>query len=642
MATRNNKSTGRLTELVSYQRRQGGSVAGSLATGIKERLKEKFDPRQLINQQGLLTALFPSLKTYQAKTSASDISKSSLQATSFDEIKPILETIDFNTKITAKNTLVLPALHRDVNVIRQNIVKLVKMRGGDARNKADMYFMKAKEREDKYERELKKEKLKQSKIQKLEEKEKDKNTSLLVRMFTSLFSVIKKGLQTILTAILSLGKTIVGLIRFMGSVIGGIISRLTNFFLNTVLGIDLTKKLKQFLKDFWKANFFRTVFLAIARALMSGPIIRLLLRRLVFPMAAIMGGKELIKSFLDRQMQEGEITLEDERKMFDQDLKEGQRIPVSSISGENLKTYKDLGLIPKDTAILGGSGEGKGTTIPQAYLNELEAAGMDKNIVFEYKDGKRQLYNLKIPGLTEPYLFALTGSEARQWGDYRRKYLQIIDKLIRFKQNQNEIDLSGNQLENLYRAYSETRSAMLNMTEKFMNENYTTGQRPQDKNSIGNRLKRNLQAAKERKKMDYLDILFQNVVDDAKDLGKEIYDTVRPQIEPELEQMEKTWTGLIDKHIFDPARSLKKDAGKTLTDITDFISTETKNSISQLTDLTNNNRRSSVVFKQPIIVDNTNVKKDNDQSAFNVKPSSAWNIEFIDDIFKQTSSFGVK
>jgi hypothetical protein len=156
MATKK-PTTGRLSEIVAYRKSQGSGVAGSLVGGIKERLKEKFDPRQLINQKGLMTALFPGLKTYQSKTTAKELSKSSMQSASFDEIKPILETISFNTKMTAKNTMVLPALHRDVNVIRQNIVKLVKMKGGDARTKADMYFMKAKDREDKYERELKKE-----------------------------------------------------------------------------------------------------------------------------------------------------------------------------------------------------------------------------------------------------------------------------------------------------------------------------------------------------------------------------------------------------------------------------------------------------------------------------------------------------
>jgi hypothetical protein len=230
MATKNNSQSGRLTEIVKYRRSQGGSVTGSLAGGIKERLKEKFDPRQLINQKGLLTALFPGLKTYQAKTFAQDISKSSVQTGSFSEIKPTLETIAFNTKMTAKNTMVLPALHRDVNVIRQNMVKLVKIKGGDARTKADMYFMKAKDREDKYERELKKERNKNKGLSTLKDSEKDDKKGLLGTIISS----ITKGLKFILDSIIGLGKAIIGVFKLMGELIFSIISGAINFLMDVI------------------------------------------------------------------------------------------------------------------------------------------------------------------------------------------------------------------------------------------------------------------------------------------------------------------------------------------------------------------------------------------------------------------------
>jgi hypothetical protein len=145
---------GRLTEIVASRRSRGGGVAGALAGGIKERLKEKFDPRQLINQQGLLAALFPGLKKYQAKTSGSSkTSGKSIDSSSINlsEVKPLFENIQFNTTITAKNLSVLPAIHRDFNVIRQNIGKLLKFEKIDARTKADMYFKEASKREEMYE-----------------------------------------------------------------------------------------------------------------------------------------------------------------------------------------------------------------------------------------------------------------------------------------------------------------------------------------------------------------------------------------------------------------------------------------------------------------------------------------------------------
>jgi hypothetical protein len=62
-----------------------------------------------------------------------------------------LDQIGENTKIAAKNSFVLPAMARDMNVMRQNIIKLVKMSGGKPSTKSDMFFLKAAERESAYE-----------------------------------------------------------------------------------------------------------------------------------------------------------------------------------------------------------------------------------------------------------------------------------------------------------------------------------------------------------------------------------------------------------------------------------------------------------------------------------------------------------
>jgi hypothetical protein len=145
-----------LRDLVSSKRQSGQGVVSSLAGGVKERLKEKFDPRQLINQRGLLVALFPGLKTYKAKTSATRTSGESIEKGSLDvsNVKPIFESIQYNTTLTAKNLSVLPALHRDFNVFRQNLVKYLKLEKGDAATKADMYFKAASKREQMYESQL--------------------------------------------------------------------------------------------------------------------------------------------------------------------------------------------------------------------------------------------------------------------------------------------------------------------------------------------------------------------------------------------------------------------------------------------------------------------------------------------------------
>jgi murein DD-endopeptidase MepM/ murein hydrolase activator NlpD len=130
-----------------------------LAGGIKDRLREKFDPRQLINQRGLMTTLFPGLKTYQSKTSgAPRVAGKSIEQSSLDvsDIKPIFENIQNDSKLTAKNLSVLPSIHRDFNVIRQNVVKLLKLEKIDAATRADMFFKAAAKREEMYESQLSK------------------------------------------------------------------------------------------------------------------------------------------------------------------------------------------------------------------------------------------------------------------------------------------------------------------------------------------------------------------------------------------------------------------------------------------------------------------------------------------------------
>ena len=50
-------------------------------------------------------------------------------------------------KIIAKNSISIPGMARDMNVMRQNIQKLVKLRGGKAKGRADAFFLKEDERE---------------------------------------------------------------------------------------------------------------------------------------------------------------------------------------------------------------------------------------------------------------------------------------------------------------------------------------------------------------------------------------------------------------------------------------------------------------------------------------------------------------
>ena len=144
-----------LSSVVRKYRQSGRGVVGSLAGGIGEKLKERMDPRSLLfKRDGMMTALFPSLKGFQAKgASEKSVSgaTSELLSSGIGALQPVMESIDINSRISAKNSTVLPMMGRDMNVMRQNMVKLVKLQGGNPSTRADMFFMRAKDREAAYE-----------------------------------------------------------------------------------------------------------------------------------------------------------------------------------------------------------------------------------------------------------------------------------------------------------------------------------------------------------------------------------------------------------------------------------------------------------------------------------------------------------
>ena len=57
-----------LSEVVRRRRElENRSRTSAFVGGVGEKLKEKFDPRQMLNQTGILATLFPSLKAFQAR-----------------------------------------------------------------------------------------------------------------------------------------------------------------------------------------------------------------------------------------------------------------------------------------------------------------------------------------------------------------------------------------------------------------------------------------------------------------------------------------------------------------------------------------------------------------------------------------------
>jgi hypothetical protein len=150
----------RLAEIYRSEKK----IGGGLGSAVGKRLTEKIDPRKMLDQSGLLVSMFPSLKAYNptknanttAGKQASIDKKEEAQTDVLREMLQVSSLVSRNSSINAKNSLVLPAMARDMNLMRQNMAKLVKLQGGVASNKADMFFKRAGERESMYESSLSK------------------------------------------------------------------------------------------------------------------------------------------------------------------------------------------------------------------------------------------------------------------------------------------------------------------------------------------------------------------------------------------------------------------------------------------------------------------------------------------------------
>ena len=143
------------SDLVRYQKNQGKGVIGSLSGAVGQATLQKIDPRNyLFNRRGTLATLFPGLKGYQAKTSSDKIASGASGGFSSGQVEVIgnkLDQLSTQMSITSKNSMSLPMMARDMNVMRQNIVKLVKAQGVKPAQKADAFFMRAGDREKAYE-----------------------------------------------------------------------------------------------------------------------------------------------------------------------------------------------------------------------------------------------------------------------------------------------------------------------------------------------------------------------------------------------------------------------------------------------------------------------------------------------------------
>jgi len=140
----------RLAEIYKRELKTGGN----LGSAMSKTLGEKMDPRQVFDRSGIATALFPSLKKYSSTAERrTPTAASSMPSLSIDTSE--LAIISEATKITAKNSIVLPSMARDMYIMKQNIIKLVKTTGEKPQTTAGDWLSRQMARETSFESSIK-------------------------------------------------------------------------------------------------------------------------------------------------------------------------------------------------------------------------------------------------------------------------------------------------------------------------------------------------------------------------------------------------------------------------------------------------------------------------------------------------------
>jgi hypothetical protein len=142
---------------VYKQELKSKGVLSSLGSTMFKRSKERLDPRNILfGGSGITSAIGQKIfgKGYSAlnkSSSGKSLGDSGMQSQALNALIISSKNQEAQLSIIAKNTMNSNAMARDMNVMRQNIMKLVTMGGGKASRGSDMFFKDAAARESAYE-----------------------------------------------------------------------------------------------------------------------------------------------------------------------------------------------------------------------------------------------------------------------------------------------------------------------------------------------------------------------------------------------------------------------------------------------------------------------------------------------------------
>jgi len=197
-------ATNKLADILKQEYKSKGLFGGS-ASALGKKSLEIIDIRNtLFGGSGLGSVVgqklfgrgYSATKKSDSPTSPLDVGQQLSSATS-----SLLQDISINTQISAKNSAALPKMAFDMNIMRQNIVKLVKSQGISPAKRGDMFFQSAKERENIYEEQFKRAKPTSPTQIKEVKKEGFSLIGLLGSAISTLGSVISTAISTALSTL---------------------------------------------------------------------------------------------------------------------------------------------------------------------------------------------------------------------------------------------------------------------------------------------------------------------------------------------------------------------------------------------------------------------------------------------------------
>jgi hypothetical protein len=212
----------RLADILKNEYKTKGIIEGG-SSALAKHAREKMDIRNsLFGGSGLGSIIGRKLfgKGYSAIDSVEGSSKVSEASSDLSgSSSGILQEISASSKLTAKNTLTLPSMARDMFLVKQNMVKMVKLQGGTPQTKAGDWFSRQQTRENAFESKFNKGTA-PTKVE--EKKETSSNTGLLgiLAAAGSIFASLLKPLGSLAGIAATVGLAVGAFGRVIWKILG--------------------------------------------------------------------------------------------------------------------------------------------------------------------------------------------------------------------------------------------------------------------------------------------------------------------------------------------------------------------------------------------------------------------------------------